>query len=119
MNNLSTTSKLLMVGIVLVQIFDAIIHIATDQLEPIRITSNIVILLWSAAVWFGWLKGQFRTASLAALGIYLLLNGIFLAQNGLTNQEQGDAPRTMLFLLVMATTVLSGWVIVQIRRGRT
>jgi len=95
------------VVIILIQLLDIVIHVATDQAEPIRIVSNIVIVAWTIAAMAGWLKERFQHVSLASIGIYLILNLIFLAQNGLTNPEQGDALRTMLFLLVFLTISLS------------
>ena len=99
--------KLLGIVIVLIQLFDIIIHVSTDQAEPIRIASNIVIIGWIIAALIGWLKERIRTISIAVIGTYFVLNAIFLAQNGLTNPEQGGALRTMLFLLVLLTVTLS------------
>ena len=107
MINLSNSSKWFGFAIILVQLFDAAIHIATDQFEPIRITANVIIIVWIIATLTGWIKERFRSYSLAAIGVYLLLNLIFLAQNGLTNPEQGGALRTTLFLLVFLTVALS------------
>jgi hypothetical protein len=88
-------------------LFDAVIHIATDQLEPTRITANIVIIVWIIAALTGWIKKRFRSSFLADIRVYLLLNLIFLAQNGLTNPEQGGVLRTTPFLLVLLTVALS------------
>jgi nitrate/nitrite transporter NarK len=104
----STTTLQRLGGIiVLVQLFDIIIHVATDQAEPIRIASNIVIVAWIIARLAGWLRDRFRPISLTAIGTYLLLNLIFLSQAGLTNPEQGSELRTMLFLLMFLTVTLS------------
>ena len=99
--------RLLGVVIILIQLIDIVIHVSTDQAEPIRIASNIVIIVWTIAALAGWLKARFRNISIAAIGTYLVLNIIFLAQNGLTNPEQGGALRTTLFLLVFLTVALS------------
>ncbi len=107
MINLSKSSKWFGFALILVQLFDAVIHIATDQLEPIRITANVIIIVWIIAALTGWIQDRFRSSSLAAIGVYLLLNLVFLAQNGLTNPEQGGALRTTLFLLVFLTVALS------------
>ena len=104
---MTTRNTLVGFAIVLVQLFDIVIHVATDQAEPIRITANVIIMVWVAAALMGWLKERFRSVSLAAVGAYLVLNLIFLAQNGLTNPEQGGALRTTLFLLVILTVALS------------
>jgi len=49
-NNTNTLLKVLGIGIALVQIFDVIIHAASDQLEPLRVSSNVNILVWLAIV---------------------------------------------------------------------
>lgn len=88
----------------LLQVFDIIIHAATNQLEALRVTSNIVILLWLAAKSMGWLTAKPKYAAIAAPGIYLVLNFVFLINNGFTNNGE---PRTMLFILVALTITLS------------
>lgn len=98
-------SKWLGIVVILIQLIDIIIHVATAQIEPIRITSNVVVMGWVLAYLAGWLRG--RTILFGAIGIYLLFNLIFLAQNGLTNPEQGGSLRVVLFLLVGLTTGLS------------
>lgn len=49
-NNTNTLLKVLGIGIALVQIFDVIIHAASDQLEPLQVSSNVIILVWLAIV---------------------------------------------------------------------
>lgn len=105
--------KWLGIAVILIQLFDIVIHVRADQAEPLRITANIVICAWIIAMMMAWLQMRLRPSSLAAIGIYLLLNLIFLVQNGLTNPEQGDAPRIALFVLVIVTIVLSGLVVNQ------
>ena len=107
MDKLTNGLKLLGVTIILIQLFDMFIHVSTDQVEPIRITSNIIIIVWIITALIGLLKEQLRAISIATIGTYFFLNAIFLAQNGLTNPEQGGALRTMLFLLVLLTVTLS------------
>ena len=98
-------------AIALVQLFDIVIHIATNQVEPIRILSNIIILLWVAGGMMGWLKVRFRPTAVGAVGAYLLLNLIFLALEGVTNEAQGGGLRVMLFVLIALTVALSAlWV---------
>ena len=101
------TWLLLTIAIALVQIFDIFIHAATDQLEFLRVTSNILILGWLGLAATGKLNKKFLGVSVSSVGLYLLLNFLFLLQEGFTNPEQGGAPRTMLFLLVLLTVGLS------------
>lgn len=112
---MTNQTKLLGIIIELVQFIDIVIHVAVDQVEPIRITSNIVLLVWVMGTLLNWFGERLRAVSLAAVGLYLLLNLIFLIQNGLTNPEQGDAPRTALFLLVMVSVVISGLLIRKVK----
>lgn len=91
----------------LVQIFDVVIHAATNQLEPIRVAANIIILLWLVAINWGRFKANFLPISFSSIGAYLVLNLIFLAREGLTNSAQGNEPRLMLFLLLIVTLILS------------
>ena len=107
MPKLTNGLKLLGVAIILIQLFDIIIHVSTDQVEPIRITSNIIIIVWIIIALIGLLKERFRGISIAAIVTYFVLNAIFLAQNGLTNPEQGGALRITLFVLVLLTVTLS------------
>lgn len=108
--------RVLSIAIVLVQLFDVAIHAATDQLEPLRVASNVVILVWAALALSGRFDARFRIA-VASIGAYLALNVLFLAREGVTNPAQGGEFRTMLFLLVLLTTALSVLVIA-LRRER-
>lgn len=101
-----TALKTLGIGIALIQFFDVLLHAATDQLEFLRVTSNLVILSWLAFLFFS--KRMIKpSASFGSISLYLFLNLLFLAQAGWTNPAQGGAPRTMLFILVILTILLS------------
>lgn len=93
-------------GLLAVQAFDIAIHVGTGQVEPIRILSNAVLGLW--AVWC-WVGRPPTRAGLVAVALYLGLNAVFLARNGLTNPHQADAPRVTLFVLVAISTALALW----------
>jgi K+-sensing histidine kinase KdpD len=99
------------IGIAVVQLLDIILHATTDQLEPIRVTSNLVILVWLGVLVVGKINIRFLPAALAAIGTYLLLNMIFLAGEGIYNLEQGGGPRSTLFLLMFLTITLSALLI--------
>lgn len=101
----------LAVSIALVQLFDIAIHAATDQLEPLRVASNVVVLLWLVLAASGKLSAYARQVGVACLGVYLLLNALFLAQAGFTNPAQDGAVRWMLILLVALTLALGSWLL--------
>jgi hypothetical protein len=94
--------------IALVQVLDIVIHVASDMIEPIRITSNVVILVWLGIVVSGRLHHiPWRVAS-GFVGVYLLLNAVFVATEGLINPAN-DQFRTVLFVLVGVTVALAVW----------
>lgn len=111
---LSAASKGLSIGIIGIQLFDIAVHAATDQLEPVRVVSNILILVWVAALLAGRIRRHFVPTAVGAIGGYLLINIFFLATEGLQNAGE---PRTMLFLLVCSTVALSTLLTVQVGRS--
>lgn len=113
------STRLIGAAIALVQVIDIIIHAASDQLEPLRVTSNVVILLWLAAMATGRIKANFRPVAIGVVGLYLVLNIIFLALEGVTNPAQGGALRLPLFVLVLLTLVLSLFVLRSSERPQT
>ena len=96
--------KVLWIGIALVQVFDIVIHAATDQLEAIRVASNLIVLLWLAALATGKIRTHHGQAATGVVGIYLVLNLIFLASNGVTNSGE---LRVTLFLVLTLTVIFS------------
>ena len=94
--------------IAIVQVFDIFIHVATNQVEPIRITSNIIILLWLTTVFIlSTFNANFLKTAIGSIVAYLVLNIIFLMLEGVTNAEQGGELRVTLFVLVLLTVTLS------------
>ena len=108
----STPFPPLGIAIAAVQVVDILIHAATDQIEPIRVLSNVVVLLWLGLVATGRVKG--RLLPLIAVITYLLLNALFLVQAGVTNPQQGGVVRWMLLLLVALTLALAARLIYRI-----
>lgn len=102
-------ARFLAIVIAFVQLFDIVIHAATAQLEPVRVGSNLVILLWLVLAASGRISAYLRQVGVTCLGVYLLLNALFLAQAGVTNPAQGDEVRWMLFVLIFLTLVLAAW----------
>ena len=105
--NTDTILKTLGIGIAVIQLTDIIIHAATNQLEIIRVSSNLIILLWLMVFMLNWYKTKFLQISISSIGLYVILNFIFLAREGLTNPEQGGSLRITLFLLMFLTVTLS------------
>jgi hypothetical protein len=115
--NAPTILKIPAIGIALIQFIDIIIHAATNQLEFLRVSSNIVILIWLAILFLSQINAKPIWISMSGMGLYLLLNLVFLAREGLTNPAQGGAPRVTLFALVILTTILSTALSFKYHRG--
>lgn len=99
-------SKLKILGVVIaaIQVVDIVIHAATNQLEPTRVSSNGIILVWLAVVAWGKLNARPRLFTLLVISVYFVLNVVFLFQEGVTNNGQ---LRVALLLLVALTVTLS------------
>lgn len=108
------TWLLLGIGIAIIQIFDIVIHAVSDQLEFLRVASNVVILAWLGITMLG--KFRDKLTAFGTIGLYAVLNVLFLMREGFTNPEQGGAPRTMLFILVVLTIGLSALLSTQQKR---
>jgi len=104
-----TNAALKITGIVIafVQLVDILLHAAANQLEPLRVSSNVVILLWLAMMASGRLNVKPRLAAGISVAMYLLLNLVFLALEGVTNPEQGGTVRVTLLVFVFITVTLS------------
>ena len=106
MQNKSQRGSLnILIFIALVQGFDVIVHVVSNQLEPLRILASIILLTVLIASRFMTEKLGSRALLLSG-GTYLMLNVFFLLENGLTNSGSGE-PRVLLFLIVTATAVLN------------
>src|SRR5215204_4658291 len=105
--NTASTLKALGIGIAVIQLLDIITHAATNQLEILRVSSNVIILLWLSIVASGRFNAKFLLTAISSIGLYLILNLIFLAREGVINVEQGGGLRVALFLLVFLTITLS------------
>jgi hypothetical protein len=92
-------------AVALLQLVDIVIHAATDQIEPIRVVANLIILAWLAYLQVTPVAAS-RRLGVAAVGAYMALNAYFLAQAGWVNPASGD-PRVALILLVLLTVLLS------------
>ncbi len=113
--NQTRAFKALGAGIVLIQFFDLFIHAATNQLEILRVSSNIILLLWLAVTASGRYNTKFLSLAVGSIGGYLVLNFIFLALEGVTNVEQGGELRGMLFLL-MSLTVAASFLLIHVHK---
>ncbi len=88
------------------QAIDIGLHVATDQFELIRTVSSL-IAAGGALLMLLFARRAPAVGIIAGAG-YLLLNGIFLAQNGLTNPAT-ETLRVPLFGFIALTVILMIW----------
>lgn len=99
--------RVLIIVISTIQLLDILLHAATNQLEPLRVTSNVIILIWLTLMLFGKLDARFFPGAIIAVGLYLVLNTLFLAREGVTNAAQGGGLRVTMLVLVFLTVALT------------
>lgn len=91
--------------IVVIQIMDIIIHLLTNQFELTRVISNGCVIAWVLLLQFNVHKIVFNLVTSITLSIYIILNGLFLLENGLVNPNN-QSLRIMLFMFVLSTIIL-------------
>ena len=90
--------------IILIQAADITVHVLANQVEPLRITANVIIIIWLLLP----LKNLTKPLSLGSLGLFAILNIYFLIQFGITND---GSPRIFFWGAVISTLALSGYFI--------
>ena len=91
--------------IIVIQILDIIIHLLTNQFELTRVISNGCVIAWVLLLQFNVHKIVFNLVTSITLSIYIILNGLFLLENGLVNPNN-QSLRIMLFMFVLSTIIL-------------
>ncbi|MEO0999931.1 MAG: hypothetical protein AAFW69_04920 [Pseudomonadota bacterium] len=93
-------------ALVVVQALDVLLHVVTGQIEPIRIASNLILVAGAFAAMRA--AGRARLLIAGAVLVYVLLNAVFLGQNGLVNPAT-EALRIPLFAFVIGSVALALW----------
>ena len=87
-------------GVLFIQAVDVFIHVASGQVETLRISASVMLVIgaWMVLTSPGGAKG----VGIANGFAFLVLNGVFLSVSGLSNPETGSL-RMPLFVLVGAS----------------
>lgn len=102
------SSRLLPLALLIgLQIMDVAVHVAAQQIEPIRITSNAIIALGAIIAVLG-AASVSRLVLLLSAAAYFVLNAVFLIQNGVVNPATAS-PRIPLFVFVFGSLLLVYW----------
>ena len=90
--------------IILIQVADTTVHVLANQIEPLRITANVIIIIWLLLP----SKNLTKSISLGSISLFAILNIYFLSQFGITNE---GSPRIFFWGAVISTLALSGYFI--------
>jgi len=85
----------LMYLILLVNVFDIVIHVVSGQPEALRITSNIFVIVSGILLA---IQPRYQLLFAVSLSLYIILNTVFIVLNGIGG----------LGVVLIATTLLSG-----------
>lgn len=87
-------------GVLFIQAVDVFIHIASGQVETLRISASVMLVIgaWMILASPGGAKG----VGIANGFAFVLLNGVFLSVSGVLNPETGSL-RMPLFVLAGAS----------------
>lgn len=106
MRSTPTNASVALGLVIAVQVIDVAVHVAVDQLEPVRVLSNTLL---TGAATLAHVFPTRRAAWLAAgSAVYLALNLWFLADEGLVNPVT-DRLRLPLFGFVGISLGLVAW----------
>ncbi len=91
--------------IAFVQIFDSAIHIFINQIEPLRLATSVLILVWLFII-------KTHRYDWGIVGCYVFANSLFIIQNGVLNE---GVPR-IFFLIAVTSTSLLLWKLISTRK---
>lgn len=100
--------------LVALQVLDVLVHVATGQFEPLRVTGNVIISAGAAAAA---VSSSLRIGAALAGAVYLGLNVVFVGQHGMVNPAT-EAVRFPLFGFVLGSLVLLAWLLARTSPGR-
>ena len=101
-------ARILTIAVAALNIGDVLVHVIVDDVEPLRVTGNVVVI-GAALAMVLWPRARHVLAPLIAAAVNLGLNVVFIAL-------QSIGPLGLL--LILATTVLLGIIAAAMRRGR-
>ena len=91
--------------IIIIQCLDIFIHLFTNQFELIRVLSNGLVIAWVILIQLKVHTFVFNLITTITLSIYIILNGLFLLENGIVNPNN-QSLRIALFIFVLSTIIL-------------
>jgi hypothetical protein len=115
-NPLYSSMNMLSLVIILLQLFDILIHLLTNQFELIRVQANIIILLWVFYINIKTNSASLKLITTLTISIYLILNFLFIFEYGIINPYDNSI-RIVLMILIVSTSILVFLRYIQINLG--
>ncbi|MBQ4821671.1 hypothetical protein [Aquimarina sp. MMG016] len=105
--------KVMIIIIIITQMVDAILHLSSDRIEPLRFTANLVIIL-SVASSLNFKKKSFNIL-MWSLFLYVLLNSIwFVAYMMKVIYENTELPELFFFFFFLLLTIIFQFFMIKI-----
>jgi hypothetical protein len=86
--------------LIFLQIIDITVHVLSDQIEPLRILANALVIIWFIQIY----KYKSKNLGYLVTTTYLGLNTLFLVLNGLSNNGE---PRIFFWISISLTVLIS------------
>ncbi len=106
---LSSLARILTLAVALLNLGDIALHVAIDDVEPLRVTGNIVVIV-AAFVLLLWPRARRLITPIIAAAVNLVLNNVFIALEGIG---------LLGVVLIAVTTLLLVALALTLRRPRT
>ena len=106
---LSSLARILTLAVALLNLGDIALHVAIDDVEPLRVTGNIVVIV-AAFVLLLWPRARRLITPIIAAAVNLVLNNVFTALEGIG---------PLGVVLIAVTTLLLVALALTLRRPRT
>lgn len=106
---LSSLARILTLAVALLNLGDIALHVAIDDVEPLRVTGNIVVIV-AAFVLLLWPRARRLITPIIAAAVNLVLNNVFIALEGIG---------PLGVVLIAVTTLLLVALALTLRRPRT
>lgn len=106
---LSTLARVLIIAVGTLNVADIVLHVAVNDVEPLRVTGNLVVIAASIALLM-WARVRHALTPIIAAAVSLSLNLVFIALDGIG---------PLGVLLVVATTLLLVVIALVLRRQRS
>lgn len=95
------TTRLILIYLIVWNVFDVVLHMVVNQIDPLRVTANLIALSTGLILYWGRIKQGKLLAVLTSLILFSALNGVFISEN-----NTSPANITLIFFSIIAYIAL-------------